>query len=284
MTSKNGPTTEFCYFSVIIRPHAALTVMPLLSRSGFMRRHMNRAILGVVTAALLVFYGSAFAANGTWTGTISDSACGASRAAMTEHGKKATHWQQWLEHPERPLVRRIVFQVHLWVGAAAAAYLLLMSATASAIVFRNQFAGNSLIEWLVRLHTSLLIGITGRFLNGIGAGCLTTLCLTGGIIWWPGTKHWHRSLTVDWSGHFTRINWDLHSALGFWLFPFVLLWGVSAIYFVFPNAFSILYAVDRGGRFADVALDWLSKLHFGRFGWFIETLWVLLGIVPAILA
>jgi len=196
---------------------------------------MNRAILGVVTAALLVFYGSAFAANGTWTGTISDSACGASRAAMTEHGKKATHWQQWLEHPERPLVRRIVFQVHLWVGAAAAAYLLLMSATASAIVFRNQFAGNSLIEWLVRLHTSLLIGITGRFLNGIGAGCLTTLCLTGGIIWWPGTKHWRRSLTVDWSGHFPRINWDLHSALGFWLFPFVLLWGVSGFYFFSPT-------------------------------------------------
>src|SRR5262249_14726237 len=42
------------------------------------------------TAALLVFYGSAVAANGTWTGTISDSACGASHAAMTEHGKKAT--------------------------------------------------------------------------------------------------------------------------------------------------------------------------------------------------
>jgi len=195
-----------------------------------------------------------------------------------------THWQQWLEHPERLLVRRIVFQVHLWVGAAAAAYLLLMSATDSAIVFRNQFAGNSLIEWLVRLHTSLLIGITGRFLNGIGAGCLTTLCLTGGIIWWPGTKHWRRSLTVDWSGHFPRINWDLHSALGFWLFPFVLLWGVSGFYFLFPDAFNILYTVDPRGRVANVALDWLSTLHFGRFGWLIQTFWVLLGLVPAILA
>jgi hypothetical protein len=51
---------------------------------------MNRAILAVVASAVLVFYGSALAANGTWTGTISDSSCGASHAAMTEHGKKAT--------------------------------------------------------------------------------------------------------------------------------------------------------------------------------------------------
>jgi hypothetical protein len=55
-----------------------------------MRRDMKRVILGVVTAAVLVFYGSAFAANGTWTGSISDSACRASHAAMTDHGKKAT--------------------------------------------------------------------------------------------------------------------------------------------------------------------------------------------------
>jgi hypothetical protein len=51
---------------------------------------MTRAILAVVAAAVLVFYGSAFAATGTWTGTISDSSCGASHAALTEHGKQAT--------------------------------------------------------------------------------------------------------------------------------------------------------------------------------------------------
>jgi len=180
--------------------------------------------------------------------------------------------------------RRIVFQVHLWVGAVAGAYLLLMSASGSAIVFRNALAGNFLIEWLVRLHTNLLTGTTGRFVNGMGGGCLTVLCLTGAIIWWPGARHWRRSLTVDWSGHFARINWDLHSALGFWLFPFVLLWGVSGFYFAFPDPFNILYAVDPGGRFANFVLDWLSNLHFGRFGWFTQTFWVFFGLVPAILA
>jgi uncharacterized iron-regulated membrane protein len=32
--------------------------------------------------------------------------------------------------------------------------------------------------------------------------------------------------------HFARISWDLHSALGFWCFVFVLVWGVSGIYFL----------------------------------------------------
>ena len=203
---------------------------------------------------------------------------------MTEINRPMTDWEQWLEHPEKVFVRQILFQVHLWVGAAAAGYIFLMSTSGSAIVFRNDVAGNSFVEWLVRVHGTLLMGTTGRFVNGIGGICLTLLCLTGAIIWWPGTKHWRRSLTVDWSGHFPRINWDLHSALGIWLFLFVLLWGISGIYFAFPNAFNVLLAFDSADRFTDPALLWLSNLHFGRFGRFIQAIWVVLGLVPAILA
>lgn len=192
--------------------------------------------------------------------------------------------REWLEHPEKLFVRRIIFQVHLWTGAAAAAYLLLMSVSGSAIVFRNQLIGNPVIEWLVKLHGNLLTGDSGRFVNGIGGACLTLLCLTGAVIWWPGTKHWGRSLTVNWKGSFARITWDLHSALGFWLFPVVLVWGITGIYFVFPNVFNVLLKFDTEDRFTDSALLWLSNLHFGRFGWLIERLWVLFGLVPAILA
>lgn len=54
---------------------------------------MKRTILGLVTAAALMTYGSASGATGTWTGTISDSGCGASHDAMTEHGKKGNDKQ-----------------------------------------------------------------------------------------------------------------------------------------------------------------------------------------------
>lgn len=194
------------------------------------------------------------------------------------------HWQKWLEHPEKLFIRHIFFQVHLWLGAVATAYILLMSTSGSAIVFRNELAGNPVVEWLVRFHETLLIGTTGRFVNGVGGGSLTLLCLTGAVIWWPGIKHWRRSLAIDWGGHVARISWDAHSALGFWFFLFVLLWGISGMYFAFPEAFNFLLAFDPDDRFTNSALDWLSDLHFGRFGWFIQTIWVLLGLVPAILA
>ena len=195
-----------------------------------------------------------------------------------------TAWQQWLQHPERSRVRNAFFQIHLWVGAGAAAYIFLMSISGSVIVYRNGLSRRFSIEWLVNLHENLLAGSTGRFLNGIGAICLTLLCLTGAIIWWPGVKNWRRSLTVSWRAHFARINWDLHSALGFWCFFFILLWGISGIYFSFPHLFDVLFILDPADHFTDQGLFWLSQLHFGRFGWFAEALWSLLGLVPAVLA
>src|SRR6266478_3962566 len=119
--------------------------------------------------------------------------------------------------------------------------------------FRNELAGNSVVEWLVRFHENLLIGTTGRLVHGVGGGSLVLLCLTGAVIWWPGIKHWRRSLGVDWSGHVARITWDVHSALGFWFFLFVLLWGMSGIYFAFPEAFNFLLALDPADRFTDSA-------------------------------
>ena len=50
--------------------------------------------------------------------------------------------------------------------------------------------------------------------------------------------------------------------------------------------------VDRDAEFIfapadkvmDQALGWLSMLHFGRFGWFAETLWAFLGLALAVLS
>jgi uncharacterized iron-regulated membrane protein len=195
-----------------------------------------------------------------------------------------TAWQQWLQHPEKSWLRNAFFQIHLWVGAGVGLYILVMSMSGSMIVFRNELSRRFSIDWLVKLHTNLLFGSTGRLLNGLGAIFVTTLCLTGAIIWWPGIKHWRRSLTVNWRAHFARISWDLHSALGFWCFFFILLWGISGIYFSFPKIFNALFLLDPADHFTDQGLFWLSELHFGRFGWLVEALWTVLGLVPAVLA
>lgn len=181
-------------------------------------------------------------------------------------------------------MRQCLFQIHLWIGSAAALYVFFMSLSGSLIVFRNEFSRWSSVETIVRFHSNLLSGRVGRAINGIGGLALLVLCLTGAVIWWPGVKHWRRSLTVNWRAHFARINWDLHSAVGFWCWIWLLVWAVSGIYFAFPGPFSLLLVVDPNDRFSDKGLFWLAQLHFGRFGWTIEAVWVLLGLVPGILA
>src|ERR1700686_3318609 len=119
-----------------------------------------------------------------------------------------TSWQQWLYHPERSPLRNVIFQIHLWVGAIASMYVFVMSISGSIVVYRNVLSKRFSIEWLVKLHSNLLSGSTGRVVNGIGGIGLTLLCLTGAVIWWPGMKYWRRSLTVEWRAHFPRINGD----------------------------------------------------------------------------
>jgi uncharacterized iron-regulated membrane protein len=198
-------------------------------------------------------------------------------------------WQQWMQHPEREWVRKCLFYVHLWVGAAVGLYIVLMSITGSLIVYRNELETMpsllSSVEWIVDLHENLLFGTKGRLVNGVGAICVILLCLTGAVIWWPGVNNWRRALTVNWRSFFARFTWDLHSALGFWSFLFVLMWGISGFYFCFPQAVNALsgYA-DPNDKYADRILSLLSNAHFGRFDWFTEALWALLGLVPALLS
>jgi uncharacterized iron-regulated membrane protein len=193
-------------------------------------------------------------------------------------------WRQWLENPEKFWVHRAFFRFHYGVGMGAAAYVFFMSITGSMIVFRNELSRRFPMEWLVNLHTNLLLGSTGRLVNGIGASCLILLCLTGAVIWWPGIKHWRRSLTVSAGANFARLNWDLHSALGFWCFVFVLVWGVSGLYFALPQLFNALFLLDPADRVTDRGLYTLSQFHFGRFSRSTQALWTLLGLVPAALA
>jgi uncharacterized iron-regulated membrane protein len=189
-------------------------------------------------------------------------------------------WRQWLEQPHKLRLHNAVFHFHFWIGAIGAMYLAFMSLTGSILVYRNELSRWASLEWLVNLHSNLLAGSTGRFINGIGGACLTLLCLTGIIVWWPGVKYWRRSLTVSWDTNFARVTWDLHSALGFWCFFFVVLWGLSGFYFAFPDLFASLLFLDP----SDKALLWITELHFGRFGWFAEAVWSIVGLVPALLA
>lgn len=218
----------------------------------------------------------------------------------------------FLARPQSVLARRVLFQVHLWLGAITGLYIVVISVTGAALVFRidmqraihadlftpgaegppadpvaimesvvtsypgetlsgvdapttarptylaystsgtrfrtllldpvsarmlGELADRSFVRVLQELHFDLLGGRTGRIVNGIGAGALALMCVTGLVIWWPGRRHWRRGLMVDFSRNWKRINWELHSAAGFWTCAFVLMWAVTGVYFAFPAAF-----------------------------------------------
>ena len=149
-------------------------------------------------------------------------------------------------------------------------------------------AGWRLTTWLLDLHDNLLAGETGRTVNGVGAVLLALLSMTGAIIWWPGIGGWRRSLLIDWRSNWRRLNWTLHSMLGFWTLLFIFMWGFTGIYLAFPEPFAAvvdyLEPLDEENfdpRVGDNVLYWFAYLHFGRFGgWSTKLLWALVGLVP----
>lgn len=95
-------------------------------------------------------------------------------------------------------------------------------------------AGRTWIGWVHDLHVYLLLGPRGLIVNGIGAAMLLLLALTGLVLWWPGLARWTRALWINSRGNWRRINFDLHSAIGFWTLAIVLWWAISGIYFAWP--------------------------------------------------
>lgn len=96
----------------------------------------------------------------------------------------------------------------------------------------------SWLETVEQLHVNLLMGRHGRLWNGIGATALLLLTITGMVLWWPGVKNWTRGLKVDFRKGWKRINFDLHSALGFWTLFFTVTWALTGMYFTWPKLFT----------------------------------------------
>jgi uncharacterized iron-regulated membrane protein len=192
-------------------------------------------------------------------------------------------------------MRRFVFQIHLWIGLLAGLYIVLISVTGSAAVFRREVIRHPdylpAMEWVVDLHDNLLAGRTGRVVNGIGGVALTLLTLSGVVVWWRGARTWLQGFVVKRRTRWPRFTFDLHSAAGIWLLAFLLLWGITGIYFAFSQPFMAVIelfepeSLDQPVlRRGDWILDWMVRLHFGRFGgWTSRIIWAVLGLVPVLL-
>jgi uncharacterized iron-regulated membrane protein len=53
-------------------------------------------------------------------------------------GDDTSAWQRWVRHPQQTGFRKALFQVHLWSGIILGLYVLMISATGSVLVYRNE--------------------------------------------------------------------------------------------------------------------------------------------------
>lgn len=93
------------------------------------------------------------------------------------------------------------------------------------------------LDWAYRLHMYLLAGDTGYTINAVCALLATGLCLSGVVLWWPGVKSWVRALKVKTTAGWKRVNYDLHSVVGFWSAVCLALVFLTGAYFRFPEPF-----------------------------------------------
>ena len=201
--------------------------------------------------------------------------------------------------------RRILFQLHLWIGIGLGLYIAFISVTGSAIVFRREldrtFCGETptglpacepaFVTWLVELHDHLLAGRTGLLVNGVGAILVLITCVTGFVLWWPGRARWWPRMSIRPGSSGPRFLRELHNVVGFWLFAFVFVWALTGIYFAFPTIFHAFSELAGGpttdtatSLFIEDSIAWLVRLHFGRsFGLSVKIAWTLIGLAPCVL-
>lgn len=212
-----------------------------------------------------------------------------SRAELTAAAERAYPGFKATRVGNRFTRRRPVIEV--WLERADERHERLFNPYTGADLGEALPRGVRAVLWTADLHDNLLGGETGKRINGIGSGLTALLAMTGLIIWWPGVQRWRRALTVTWRSRWPVLNFDLHSALGFWFFGIIALWAWSGIYLAFPEPVSAF--VDSisdpdailGTRPGDVVLRWFVRLHFGRWDglpW-LSALWVVMGTVPVLM-
>lgn len=101
----------------------------------------------------------------------------------------------------------------------------------------GELPDTSIVRTIQDLHFDLLAGRTGRVVNGAGAVLLLVMCMTGVVIWWPGSGTWRRGFTIDFRRSWKRITWDMHSAVGIWTVAPIAVWAMTGAYFAFPSQF-----------------------------------------------
>ncbi|WP_316833262.1 PepSY-associated TM helix domain-containing protein [Pedobacter aquatilis] len=107
----------------------------------------------------------------------------------------------------------------------------------------NPYSGEKIYarkaDWLntvLELHTSLLMGETGKMIQGWSVVIFLIILVSGLVLWFPSQRRLlKQSLKIKWGASFKRVNFDLHQVLGFYASIFLIVIALSGTYFTFSG-------------------------------------------------
>ena len=105
---------------------------------------------------------------------------------------------------------------------------------------------------VLQLHMNLLLGKTGEEIVKWNVLIFFILCVSGLIVWWPKQKRFfRRAVRINFkTKNWKRLNWDLHSVLGFYALFVLLIISLTGLFWVFDEV-KQLTAFATGNQVTD---------------------------------
>lgn len=122
----------------------------------------------------------------------------------------------------------------LWIGDWGSAMPIAYLNPYTGMINGERTLGGTIVGFCYYLHIYLYIPEHGFLINGILGLITLAILATGLYLWWPNqVKLLARRLWVAWRSPWSRINWDIHHAVGIWALPVLLLIILTGIAFPF---------------------------------------------------
>jgi uncharacterized iron-regulated membrane protein len=100
---------------------------------------------------------------------------------------------------------------------------------------------------VLNIHRTLLMGKVGKEIIRWNVLIFFVMCISGLVLWWPKQKRFFKNaVTIKWKvKSWKRLNWGLHSVLGFYALFVLLIISLTGIFWVFDTAKNIVSVVTQ---------------------------------------
>lgn len=120
---------------------------------------------------------------------------------------------------------------------------------------------------VLTLHTHLLLGEVGGAIIKANVLIFFIMCVSGLILWWPKQKRFFKqAATINFkTKNWKRLNWDLHSVLGFYALLILMVITLTGMFFVYDSVKSTAaFITGNPGTIKDkkIKVEPLDKKHF----------------------